>query len=661
VDLEQPGGEEAERTESEADGEQEPDMGFPVEDLHDPIAEEQEEEGAPQDGRTVLEILLAMAANNPDQPDGEDVGGDDNNDDNNDNNDDNEHNNDDNDDNDDDNDDDDDEENDDNGDAPARSSSPPTLDVNQAASQHNRVERAGTGPALALKEEEDVEEPEDGNTHDSSPRLDAPNQRDSHTDEADEQTRGASASLSIAQRASSNAYSSSVFENTADALTQQQQQLITCPSLQESLAASSFATLPSTRVGEEQGSSERIVPPAPQSARPPSNSQLFDGQGSREGSGASPDVNSLSHTLASLTAAAEHELSMTHPQDKPSEHQHQSPIPSSRSKHDALAPPQPHQTQSSSANRGDSPMHEARTAVQAKAAIPPGLPPTTLAAGAAAAVASLIPAAGTLVPPTRSPTVTPGHSPMASPGTARGPVRIRVAEADATNRTEPLPWASVYNASATAEAISAQVREMRSTDLIQAAAQLSAGSVRRRVWANDGDEDAKTKKGHRRSQSLHDFLAAANAAQAPRDYSPNTQRATQFATLRFSSTDSRRRETLFTAGRTTSANVDDRGSGSGDYADTSATSSARSSMPSTPITTMAPQTAATAEPPRRRTSFLQLFRKSRDRLSVPDTRYGMSLPSSPAGKPEKSSKDKEKHVCSAINEGLSRCECGRTW
>eukprot|EP00048_Salpingoeca_helianthica_P018358 m.241704 g.241704 ORF g.241704 m.241704 type:complete len:729 (+) comp24687_c0_seq1:85-2271(+) len=387
-----------------------------------------------------------------------------------------------------------------------------------------------------------------------------------------------------------------------------------------------------------------LLPPPPQFARTAStNSSLFEHRASPDDP--SPDSNSLSHTLASLTAAADTALRANlHQQQQQREEEEER---------------QQQQQQQGEHDRKHSPVPDTHHQLHASPA-----PMTThvLAHGAAHA-ASLIPAAGMPLPPTRSPAHSPGHSPAPSPGTARAPVRIRVAEADATNRTEPLPWASVYNAAATAETISAQVRDMAPRDLMQAAAQLSAGSVRRRVWVQgeEGEVDAETKKGHRRSQSLHDFLAAANAAQGTRKYSPNTQRATQFATLRFSSTDSRRRDTLFTAGRAASHTGTPDGRRDRDDSDDLDSSVSSSSRPTSSGSSTIPAAPATAEPPRRRSSFLNLFRKSRDRLSVPEVRYGVSAPATPSGKTEKRDKDKEKHVCSAINEGLSRCECGRTW
>lgn len=245
-------------------------------------------------------------------------------------------------------------------------------------------------------------------------------------------------------------------------------------------------------------------------------------------------------------------------------------------------------------------------------------------------------------------------------------LRIRVAEASQEHRTntEPHaePWSPAFDPTGTAADIAVTVQALDSKQLITAATTLSTGSTRRRDWSINGDGDRK--QAHRRSHSLRDVLDMYDTNPPPPQASPNTQRATQFATLRFSSFSSRQRPQLFTPNGS-AATLPPAGpvpptpvaaattvSKAGSYA--SLAPSVAQSTPQSPAQTpvIPRSTTMSAAPPSatQRRSWTNVFRRGKEKLVSP-----------PSPGRQRAANKKEKHVCSELMEGISRCECGRTW
>ena len=253
-------------------------------------------------------------------------------------------------------------------------------------------------------------------------------------------------------------------------------------------------------------------------------------------------------------------------------------------------------------------------------------------------------------------------------------VRIKVQEADIPNRVPdssvPQPaWLGVYEPSETLNSAIHSVQRMGSQELIAAAASLtqsSGGSVRRRDWSVNGDVDREERKIHRRSQSLHDMLKVVDEMSSK--YSPDAQRANPFASVRFTSFSGHNIDKVFSTKKNGLAPSPSSSSASLDQSVSAPALSTSAPAPqereyrlsnASQIHFYPNPTEATAPTPRRNSGW-SLFRFGREKEARHDAAE-IAGSVVPPKKSEKKDRAKEKgHICE-VPEGRSRCECGRTW
>jgi hypothetical protein len=209
---------------------------------------------------------------------------------------------------------------------------------------------------------------------------------------------------------------------------------------------------------------------------------------------------------------------------------------------------------------------------------------------------------------------------------------------------------------------------MKSAMTISSSAAAASEVERRRDWVNPYSEAAVATQPER-SFSLNSL----EKKRQPMP-SPNTQRATQFATLRFSSTTARRRTTegLFDAPDSDAASNTTSKTASNTNLDNDGNKSPRSrrwyhlfvrrsssgkTSPTNSIGT-ASSSGTTASMPADATGSAFAFPSGLAATTMARARRATMPESSPTlRKPKKDNK----HVCTPVFEGASRCACGKSW